>query len=49
MEDVGRNGIVWKMLEEMEECRGCWKNWRSVEDVGRNGGMWRLLEEREKC
>ena len=36
MEDVGRNGevwkkdavrngIVWKMLEEMEECGGCWK------------------------
>ena len=36
------------MLDEMEECRGCWKKWRSVEDVGRNGGVWRMLEGMEE-
>ena len=49
MEDVGKNGIVWKMLEEMEKCGGCWKKWMSVDDVGRNGGVWRMLEEMEEC
>ena len=49
VEDVGRNGEVWRMLEEMEECGGCWKKQKSVEDVGRNGGVWRMLEEMEEC
>ena len=25
VKDVGRNGGVWTMLKEMEECGGCWK------------------------
>ena len=37
------------MLEETEECGGCWKEWNSVEDVGRNGIVWKRLEEMENC
>ena len=39
VEDVGRNGGVWRMLEEI----------RSVEDVGRNEKVWKMLEEIVKC
>ena len=49
MEDDERNGIVWKLLYEIEECEGCWKKWNSVEDVGRNGRVWRMLKEMEEC
>ena len=42
VEDVGKNGAVWRMFEEMEECGGCWKKWRSVEYVGRVGGLWKI-------
>ena len=45
MEEVGRVGGVWRKLEELEECRGSWKSWGSVEEVGRVGGVWRKLEE----
>ena len=49
MEDVERNGGVWRMLEGMKECAGCWKKRWSVEDVGRNGIVWKRLEEMENC
>ena len=48
MEDVERNGGVWRMLEKMKKCGGCWKKWWSVEDVGRNGIVWKMLEEMER-
>ena len=44
VEDVEKNGGVWRMLKEMEECERCWKSYRSVEDVERNGRVWRMLE-----
>ena len=49
MDDVERNGGVWRMLKESEECGGCWKKQKSVEDVGRNGRVWRMLENMEEC